>query len=137
MAQTATARIVSAANSFFSTLDEKQRQSVLFAFDDEQQRKLWSNFPISIVPRAGIAMKDLNPAQLSAAMTLVSSALSQRGFQKVQQIMEGDEVLKTSEGNRPAQGRGGGGPPQGRGPGGPLQGRGGNRGGGGGAGIQS
>ena len=36
MAQTATARIVSAANSFLSTLDEKQRQSVLFAFDDEQ-----------------------------------------------------------------------------------------------------
>jgi len=141
MAQTATARIVSAANSFLSTLDEKQRQSVLFAFDDEQQRKLWSNFPISIVPRAGIAMKDLNPAQLSAAMTLVSSALSQRGFQKVQQIMEGDEALKASEGNRPPQGGGGGGPPQGRGPGGPPQGRGpggppqgggGNRGGGGG-----
>ena len=141
MAQTATARIVSAANSFLSSLDEKQRQTVLFAFDDEQQRKLWSNFPISIVPRSGIAMKDLNPAQLSAAMTLVSSALSQRGFQKVQQIMEGDEVLKASEGNGPGQGRGPSGPPQGRGPGGPPQGRGpdgppqgraGNRGGGGG-----
>ena len=34
-AQTATSRIVSAANTFLSTLDEKQRQSVLFAFDDE------------------------------------------------------------------------------------------------------
>ena len=56
-------------------------------------------------------MKDLNPAQLSAAMTPVSSALSQRGFKKVQQIMEVDEVLKASEGNGPPQGRGGG-PPQ-------------------------
>jgi hypothetical protein len=123
MAQSATARIVNAANSFLSTLDDKQRQSVLFSFDDEQQRKLWSNFPISIVPRAGIPMKEMNPAQRSAAMALVSSALSQRGFEKVQQIMEGDEVLKTTEGNRPQSGRGGGGPPPGRGPGGPPPGR--------------
>jgi hypothetical protein len=31
--------MVSAANAFVATLDEKQRQKVLFAFDDEQQRK--------------------------------------------------------------------------------------------------
>jgi hypothetical protein len=37
-AQTAAARILSAANSFLSTLDAKQRRSVLYAFDDEQQR---------------------------------------------------------------------------------------------------
>jgi hypothetical protein len=37
-ARTATSRIVSAANNFLSTLDQKQRQSVLFAFDDEKQR---------------------------------------------------------------------------------------------------
>jgi hypothetical protein len=126
MAQTATSRIVSAANSFLSTLDDKQRQSVLFAFDDEQQRKLWSNFPISIVPRAGISMKEMNPAQRSAAMALVSSALSPRGFEKVQQIMDGDEVLKTSEGNGRQGGRGPGGPPPGRGDGGPPPGRKGN-----------
>src|SRR5580658_3878389 len=84
MAQTATSRIVTAANSILSTLDERQPHSVLFAFDDEQQRKLWSNFPISIVPRTGISMGEMNPAQRSAAMTLVSSALSPRGFEKVQ-----------------------------------------------------
>jgi Protein of unknown function (DUF3500) len=115
-AQTATVRIVKAANSFLSTLDDKQRQSVAFAFDDEEQRKRWSNFPISIVPRAGLSMGELNPAQRSAAMALVSSALSPRGLEKVQQIMDADEVLKTSEG--------------GRGPGGPPGGRGGGRGGG-------
>lgn len=140
-AQTATSRIVSAANAFLSTLDQKQRQSVLFSFDDEQQRKLWSNFPISIVPRAGISLKEMNPAQRSAAMALVSSALSPRGFEKVQQIMDGDEALKLSEAAGPQSGRGrggpppgrdGGGPPPGRGPDGPPVGRGGNRGGGGG-----
>jgi hypothetical protein len=142
LAQTATARIVSAANSFLSTLDAKQRQGVSFAFDDEEQRKRWSNFPISIVPRAGLSMKEMNPAQRSAAMALLSSALSPRGFEKVQQIMQADEVLKTTEGNGRQGGRGRGGPPpDGRGPDGrgPGQqfGRGGNRGGpGGGGGLQ-
>ena len=56
VAQTATSRIVSAANAFLSTLDEKQRQSVQFSFDDEAQRKRWSNFPVAMVPRGGISM---------------------------------------------------------------------------------
>ena len=112
VAQTATAKIVSDANAFLSTLDDKQRQSVLFALDDAQQRTRWSNLPISIVPRAGLSMGELNPAQRSAAMALVSAALSKRGFEKVQQIMDGDEMLKTQEGNGP-QGRGPGGPPPG------------------------
>jgi hypothetical protein len=132
MAQTATARIVSAANAFLSTLDQKQRESVLFAYDDEEQRKRWSNFPISIVPRAGISFKEMNAAQASAAMALLSSALSPRGLEKVQQIMEADENLKSTEGNGPGgRGRGGpGGPPTGRGPGsGPPPGNGDGRGG--------
>jgi hypothetical protein len=126
MAQTATSRIVSAANTFLSTLDQKQRQSVSFAFDDEQQRKRWSNFPISIVPRAGLSLKEMNPAQRTAAMALVASALSQRGLEKVQQIMDGDEALKANEGNGPQSGRGRGGPPPGRGSDGPPVGRGNN-----------
>ena len=87
--QSATSRIVSAANTFLSTLDAKQRESVLFAFDNAKQRANWSNLPVNFVPRAGLSLKELNPAQRSAAMALVSSALSQRGFEKVQQMMEG------------------------------------------------
>jgi hypothetical protein len=110
-AQTATARIVSAANTFLSTFDEKQRQSVLFAFDDEKQRANWSNLPVSFVPRGGISLKDMSPAQRSAAMALVSAALSRKGFEKVQQIMEGDEVNKNIEANRPRGGNNGSQPP--------------------------
>lgn len=105
LAQTTTSRIVSAANTFLSTLDQKQRQSVLFAFDDENQRARWSNLPTTMVPRAGLSLKELNPAQRTAALALVSSALSQKGFEKVQQIMEGDELLKTSGGNNPMFGK--------------------------------
>lgn len=111
-AQTPTVRIVTAANNFLNSLDESQRRSVLFAYDDEQQRRRWSNFPISIVPRAGIAVKDMSPAQLTAAMALLASALSPRGFEKVKQIVEGDEVNKLNEAGRggpPGGGRGRGG----------------------------
>jgi len=105
MAQTATTRIVSTANTFLSTLDQKQRGKVLFAFDDEKQRVRWSNFPTAIFPRAGLSLGELNAAQRSAALALVSSALSRKGFQKVQEIMEGDEALKTSERNNPLFGK--------------------------------
>ena len=99
IAQSATSKIVKAANAFLSTLNPQQKKSVLFAFDDEKQRARWSNFPTSFVRRAGPSMGELNAAQRSAAMALVSSALSQRGFEKIQQIMEADEILKSNEGN--------------------------------------
>lgn len=123
-AQTATSRIVTAANAFLSTLDQKQRQSVMYAFDDEKQRARWSNLPTGFVPRGGISLKDMNPAQRSAAMALVASALSRKGFEKVQQIMEGDEINKINEQNRPTIGVNGNRPPQGNGPPSPPDGNG-------------
>jgi hypothetical protein len=115
---------VSAANTFLATLDQTQRQTVLFSFDDQEQRKRWSNFPVAVVPRGGISLKDMNSAQRSAAMALVASAVSARGFEKVQQIMEGDEVNKNTDqgpgGNRGPRPRSGDGGP-------PPFGRGGNR----------
>ena len=50
-------------------------------------------------------MGELTDTQRSAAMTLLSSALSRRGFEKVQQIVQGDEVLKTNEKNNPMFGK--------------------------------
>jgi hypothetical protein len=103
--QTATSRIVSAANTFLSTLDEKQQQGVLFAFDDAKQRANWSNLPVRMVPRGGVSLQDMNAAQRAAAMALVSSALSRKGFEKVEQIMEGDEVNKINSNNNPMFGK--------------------------------
>jgi hypothetical protein len=94
-----TARVVAAANAFLATLDQGQRARVLFAFDDEKQRMHWSNLPDAMVHRSGLSMGSLSDAQRSAAMALVSSALSKRGFEKVQQIMQGDEVLKGGQRN--------------------------------------
>lgn len=98
-AQTVSSRIANSANAFLSTLDQGQRQSVLFAFDDAQQRARWSNLPTTMVRRAGLGLRDLTPAQRSAALALVASVLSKRGFEKIQQIMEADGVLARNEGN--------------------------------------
>ena len=99
-AQTSSARMVRAANTFLETLDAGQRQNVMFAIGDEQQRKRWSNLPVRMVPRAGLSLGTLNTAQRTAAMALVSAALSAKGLQKVNEIMEGDEVLKTGAASR-------------------------------------
>ena len=105
--QTATSHIVHAANGFLATLDQKQRQAVLFRFDDKEQRKRWSNLPVAMVPRGGICLKEMNSAQRAAAMALVASALSPRGFEKVQQIMEADEVNKNTGQGPPPSSRNG------------------------------
>lgn len=104
-AHSPTSQMVSAANSFLSSLNAGQRKRVLFPFDDEKQRARWSNLPTSMVPRAGINLQELSAAQRSAAMALVASALSRRGFEKVQQIMEGDELLKLNGGGNPMFGK--------------------------------
>ncbi len=90
--QTPTSKIVSAANAFLNTLDDQQKKSVMFAFDDQAQRTRWSNLPVSMVPRAGLAFKDMTPAQHAATIALLGAVLSPRGLEKVKQIMDGDEV---------------------------------------------
>lgn len=97
-AQSPTARIVRSATTFLSTLDASQRQGVSFAYDDAEQRKRWSNFP-TFFKRAGLSMGELSDAQRTAAMALVASALSARGYEKVQQIVAADEVLKGTDRN--------------------------------------
>jgi hypothetical protein len=104
-APTATARIVGAANAFLEALDAKQRGTVLFAFGDDEQRARWSNLPTRMSPRGGLALGELSAAQRAAAMALVASALSARGFEKIEEIVASDEVLKADSGNNPIFGR--------------------------------
>jgi hypothetical protein len=74
--QSATARVVAAANAFLSTLNDKQRSTVLYKFDDNKQRARWSNFPAGVVRRGGISLRERGDTQRSAAMALLASALS-------------------------------------------------------------
>ena len=90
--------IVASANGFLSSLDEGQRSKVLFEFNDAAQRMKWSNLPTTMVPRAGLKMGDLSGSQRKAAMGLLAAALSNRGYEKVLAIVEGDEVLRAAGG---------------------------------------
>ncbi len=51
----AVAEIAAAAEKFLGTLDDAQRGKVQFEFNDEQQRKRWSNLPTGAVQRAACA----------------------------------------------------------------------------------
>lgn len=104
-----TGKTVAAAKAFLATLDDAGRAKVSFAFGSDQKSK-WSNFPTGIFQRNGLRWGDLSAAQREAALKLLATALSKQGLQKVKEIMEGDEVLKTPEsGSGPS-----GGPPGGR-----------------------
>jgi len=95
-----TTHIVRAANAFLAKLSEDERKKEVFAFDDEAQRARWSNFPTGFVRRAGLNLQQMTMPQRAAVMSLLAAALSKRGYEKVQEIMEADEVLKQSSGER-------------------------------------
>ena len=121
LAESKSGQIVGAANKFLATLSPEQRQKVLFAFDDQQQRARWSNFPTGFVPRSGISLKQMSSSQRDAAIQLLSVVLSPMGLEKVNEIRQADDDFKVN-GSRHRPGgpaNGGGGPPQGPAPGGP------------------
>ncbi len=109
---TVTAKVVNAANAFLASLSAAERSRCTFGFNSSQ-RTGWSNLPTGIFQRNGARLGDLTAPQRSAALALVAAALSREGYQKVTDIMNGDEVLKGSGGGRTggkqgARGPGGG-----------------------------
>jgi len=125
----ATPKVVAAANAFLATLTDADRAKVSFDFNSPQKATGWSNLPSGIFQRNGLRLADLAPTQRDAAMATLAAALSTSGYQKVIDIMNGDEVLKNQGGGRTG-GRPGapaGGPPGAPGAGG--AGRGGRGGG--------
>ena len=117
-----TQRIAAAAQALLATLDDGGRAKIQFPFDGPQKAK-WSNFPSGIFKREGVRLGDLTTAQRTAAMALLSAAFSPAGYQKIVDIMHGDEALRK---NDTGPGPGGGPPPgppppgaPGPGPGGP------------------
>jgi hypothetical protein len=118
--------IASAAAAFLAMLDEDQRTHLCFPFPSEQRataayfkggmngnitfvgeqlgRSMWTNFPVSDVPRAGLRLGALDQRQLDAAMKLLKVLLSDRGYRKTQEIMDSDQAL-SDQGTDFASGR--------------------------------
>lgn len=102
-----------AADKFLALLNDEQQQKVTYAFDDEQQRARWSNFPTPVVPRGGINLKQMTPQQRAALMELLATVLSPMGLEKVNQIRMADDDFKVNGSRNGPQGRGPGRGPRG------------------------
>jgi Protein of unknown function (DUF3500) len=113
VAQQVVDKVVQSANAFLATLSDAQRAKVMYDFGDNAQRARWSNFPTGFVPRGGISLKQMSAAQKAAALDLMKTVLSSRGYEKVSQIRMADDDFKTNGSKR---GPRGGGPPPGSGP---------------------
>ncbi len=89
-----TTAIVAAAQAFLTTLDEAQRAAVVYDRSDQTQRANWSNLPIDMVTRGGLAWGDMSDAQRAALTGLLGTVLSPDGLTMVQRQMAADEVLR-------------------------------------------
>ena len=104
-----TAKVVAAANAFLATLSDAERARGMFGFT-RSQRTGWSNLPSGIFQRNGMRFGDMTSRQREAAFALVAAALSRERYQKVTDIMNGDEVLKNAGGGRTGGRQGDAGP---------------------------
>jgi hypothetical protein len=86
--------IVAAANTFLDTLNDTQRDTVLFDYDDEEQRNNWSNLPTGLYTRDGLSYAEMSEEQRAAVLTLLETILSEQGYEKVWGTMIGDEILQ-------------------------------------------
>lgn len=95
---TTTAETISATTeagrNFLQTLTDEQRETVSYAFDDATKTTSWSNFPVTIVDRAGLNLSELNEEQQTAALAVLKGLLSDDAFATVSGIMGGDDFLR-------------------------------------------
>lgn len=94
-----TAKAVAAAQKFLQGLDEKLRAKATFDFNSDQRPK-WSNLPVTFVPRNGTRMGELSKEQRDAGMELVASVTSKGGYQKILDIIAGDDYLAAKGGGK-------------------------------------
>jgi hypothetical protein len=78
-----------AANAFLAALDSNQRAKASLPFNSEE-RLNWHFVPRD---RQGVPIKQMTPEERRAALVLLRSGLSDRGFTKVDTILHLEEVL--------------------------------------------
>ena len=88
--------MLTAADDFISALSEDQRARAVFTFEDVERQR-WHFIPPEMFPRAGVALKEMDPEQRDRAHDLIRSALSNSGYMTTIQIMELEDVLQALE----------------------------------------
>jgi hypothetical protein len=87
----------SAANAFIDSLDNQQRNELIFDFEHEL-RTDWQFVPME---RKGLSFAEMKPNQRLLAMSLVQTPLSHRGFSQSVQIMALEQILHELENANP------------------------------------
>ena len=90
-----TGEMISATNDFIASLNERQRDSALFDFDDDER----SNWFFTPVDRQGVPYKAMNEEQRAAARRLLRVFLSVDGFAKTEDVRSLESVLAEIEVN--------------------------------------
>ena len=88
--------MLTAADDFILALSEDQRARAVFTFEDVERQR-WHFIPPEMLPRAGVARKEMDPEQRDRAHELIRSALSNSGYMTTIQIMELEDVLQALE----------------------------------------
>jgi hypothetical protein len=95
-AERSSASMAAAAATFLDTLTTEQRQQATFAFASDE-RTHWHFIPTETFPRKGLTVKEMNPAQRTAAHALLKAGLSARGYLTATSIMDLENVLGAIE----------------------------------------
>ncbi len=85
-----------AAARFLESLDEAQRQSARYGLASPERRR-WTNAPVR-GQAGGVALGELNDSQLRAFSDLLAALLSAKGYAKVRDVMLGDDLRATVDG---------------------------------------
>ncbi|MEO8617496.1 MAG: DUF3500 domain-containing protein [Luteolibacter sp.] len=85
--------LAASAEQFLATLDADQRSKAAMPFASDERE----NYHYTPRDRAGLPFKEMSGAQRQAAITLLESALSEKGKLKVTQIMSLESVLAEIE----------------------------------------
>lgn len=80
------------ALAVLDTLSEVQTKAIMFDFD-HPRRKRW-NYMLGSARAPGVGLEDMNPTQKEAALGLLATALSPAGFEKAQNIMLQQDILR-------------------------------------------
>lgn len=79
---------------FLATLNAGELQKTTYPFADTLRKK-WTNLPVGMVPRAGLAYGTLSDKSRLAFHRVLTALLSSQGYLKVNSIMALDDILNT------------------------------------------
>ena len=85
-----------AADRFLDSLDEAQRRSAHHDLASPERRR-WTNAPVR-GQAGGVALGDLDAVQLHTFSDLLATLLSAKGYGKVRDVMLGDDLRATVDG---------------------------------------